>query len=187
MAAGFFSPNKSVTGGCAFFSFNSKDGSVFVKLLKQVANNIDKKGNFDGKNALNIKLTEDEAAGFIRAVRTCGRCSFFHKSEKGDTQITFNHYVIKPKTPEEKERQGYGLTVKRGAQEIKVGFTMDAAERLSEYMKFALTHIFSADYSADLKAHKENMAKKAAQGGGEVQKEPEAEKVPESQSDDEVF
>lgn len=186
MAAGFFSPNKSITGGCAFFSFNSKDGSVFAKLLKQVANNPDKKGNFDGKNALNIKLTEDEAAGFIRAVRTCGNCSFFHKSEKGDTQITFNHYVIQPKTEQERERQGFGLKVKRGNQEIKVGFTMDAAERLSEYMKFALTHIFSADYSADLKAHKENMAKKAAQGGGEPQKEPEVEKAP-AQSEDEIF
>jgi hypothetical protein len=157
----FYSPNSKITGGAAFFSFNSKDGSVYVKLLKQVANNANKKGNFDGANPINIKLSQDEAADIIRAIRTSGEAKFFHKFDASTTSGSFRHYTIPNTTP---VKSGFGLSVKKNSEgkdiEVKVGFTLASAERLSLYLNNALTHIFDAEYSADLKEAKEYRDKK---------------------------
>jgi hypothetical protein len=156
MASCYFAPNTRVTGGALFVSFSSKDGAVFFKLLKQIANNPSKKGNFDGQHPINLKLSEDEAAGIIRAVRTRNNANFYHKFKDTNTAIHFTHYKIEPKQEGDKAREGFGLTVKQTVGSnpenvVKVGFSLDSAERLLEYLRFALNHIFSADYSLDKK------------------------------------
>ena len=65
MSNNFFSPNQKINGGAMFASWNSKDGSVYFKILKQIALNEDKRGNFDGKNPIFVKLTQDETAAFF--------------------------------------------------------------------------------------------------------------------------
>jgi hypothetical protein len=173
----YYSPNAKLTGGCLFASFNSKDGAVYLKLLKQVANNPDKKGNFDGKNPLNIKLSQDEAADMIRAVRTNGEAKFYHKFDQTVTSGGFKYWVVKSTEQGKPDRQGFGLSVKRGETEIKVSFTLGSAERFSLFLQNALTHFFDAEYSQDLKDYKESQAKKAAN--------PKQEKIePESSEDD---
>jgi hypothetical protein len=181
MGNNYFSPNAKISGGAMFATFNSKEGHVYLKLLKQIANNPDKKGNFDGKNPLHIKLSQDEAADIVRAVRTNGESKFYHKFDQTVTSGTLKHYTIAAvdKFP---ARSGFGLSVKRTVggkeTEIKVGFTLGSAERFSLFLKNALVHIFDAEYSQDLKDFKESQAKKAAAAPKEEQKETPTESEP---------
>lgn len=174
MPNSFYSPNSKITGGAAFFSFNSKDGCVYAKLLKQVANNPDKKGNFDGSNPINIKLGQDEIADIIRAVRTNAESKFYHQFNETVTSGSFVHYTIPNSTP---TKSGFGLSVKKTQDgkelQIKVGFTLASAERLSLFLKNALTHIFDAEYSQDLKDAKEYQEKKKSIKAPESKSEPE--------------
>jgi hypothetical protein len=172
MPSQYYSPNSKITGGALFASFNSKDGSVYLKCLKQVANNPSKVGNFDGKNPLNIKLSQDEAADIVRAVRTNGESKFFHKFKEVQTSGSFKFYTI-PAKDTFPARSGFGLSVKRNDLEIKVGFSLGSAERFSLFLQNALTHIFDAEYSQDLKDAKEYLAKK-----GEKPTEPEVQESP---------
>jgi hypothetical protein len=159
----FFSPNQKITGGALFATFNSKDGSVYLKLLKQIAMNPDKKGNFDGKNPLNIKLGQDEVADLIRAVRVQGESKFFHQFKEAKTSGSFKFYTI-PAKDNFPAKSGFGLSVTKtegdNKTEIKVGFNAGSAERFSLFLQHALTHIFDAEYSQDLKNAKEYLAKK---------------------------
>ena len=168
MPSQFFSPNAKVSGGAAFFTFNSKDGAVYIKLLKQIANNPSKKGNFDGANPVNIKLSQDEAADFIRAIRTSGESKFFHKFDSNTTSGSFKFYTI-PAKDAFPARSGFGLSVKKNVDgketEIKVGFTPGSAERLSVFLTNALTHIMDSEYSQDIKDAKEYADKKKASSG----------------------
>lgn len=160
----YFSPTAKVTGGALFATFNSKEGSIYFKLIKQIANNADKKGNFDGKNPLNLKLTQDEAADIIRAIRERGEAKFYHTFKETKTVGSFRHYEIDRGA--EGKKTGFGLSVKKteGDQslEIKVGFNPGSAERLSLFLQNALVHCFDAEYSQDLKDAKEYADKKAA-------------------------
>lgn len=172
MASSYFSPNSKISGGCLFVSFNSKDAAVYFKLLPQVANNPDKKNNFDGKNPLHVKLSEDEAADIIRAVRTNGISNFYHSYNEDKTTGRFNYYELDSKDKEGKpaKRRGFGLTVNKNGKEVKIGFTLASAERLSEYLKFSLTHIFSADYAADKKKSEEYLKKKKEEEANKLNK-----------------
>lgn len=155
----YYSPNSRINGGALFASFNSKDGSVYFKILKQIANNPDKKGNFDGKTPINIKLSQDEAADIIRAVRTNSSCSFFHKFNDVATTLKFTYYETEG-TP---AKRGFGATIKKENVEVKIGFTLGSAERLSLFLENALVHIFDAEYSQDLKEAKEYREKNKPQ------------------------
>jgi hypothetical protein len=166
MSNNFFSPNAKVNGGAVFASWNSKDGSVYLKLLKQIANNPDKKGNFDGANPIHIKLTQDEAADIIRTIRTDGESKFYHTFDDKVTTGSFKYYQIPPLKEGDRIRSGFGLTVKKTVNgqttEVKIGFTLGSAERFSLFLKNALNHIFDAEYSEDMRKAKEYAANKAA-------------------------
>lgn len=165
----YYSPNARVNGGALFASFNSKDGSVYFKVLKQIANNPDKKNNFDGKNPINIKLSQDEAANIIRAVRTNGSCNFFHKFNDVVTTLKFTYYETDSTPP----RRGFGATIKKDDTEVKLGFTLGSAERLSLFLQNALVHIFDAEYSQDLKEAKEYREKNKSVDSGNTNAESE--------------
>lgn len=177
----YYSPNSRINGGALFASFNSKDGSVYFKVLKQIANNPDKKNNFDGKSPINVKLSQDEAANIIRAVRTNSSCSFYHKFNDDVTTLKFTYY----KTDGNPPREGFGATIKRNDVEVKIGFTLGSAERLSLFLQNALVHIFDAEYSQDLKEAKEYRDKnKTAESGSQNSETPAPEKeVPQETAD----
>lgn len=161
MSNNFFSPNQKVTGGAGFFSYNELDGCVYLKLLKQIANNANKKENFDGKNPITLKLGQDEAADIIRAVRVNGESKFFHQFNETTTSGSFKYYEIPNSTP---LKNGFGLSVRRkGAdnqeKEIKVGFTPASAERLSLFLAKALNDIFQQEHWADVEQAKQYKAK----------------------------
>lgn len=182
MPNSYYSPNAKITGGALFASFNSKDGSVYLKLLKQIANNPDKKGNFDGQNPIHVKLSQDEIADIIRVVRTSSQSSFFHKFKDDTTTGRFNYYEIDGKDKEGKptKRKGFGLSVKKNDVEIKVNFGLGSAERLSLFLQNSLTHIFNAEYSQDLKEAKEYRDKQDKKPTATEQESPQTENGPDN-------
>lgn len=188
MSNNYFSPTQKISGGALFATWNSKEGNVYLRLLKQIANNPDKKGNFDGKNPLNIKLSQDEVADIVRAVRTSGESRFFHKFDTTTTSGAFKYYTIKATEPGKSDRQGFGLSVKRvnGDQnlEIKVGFNLGSAERFSLFLQNALVHIMNSEYSQDLKDYKESQLKKNNKADIKVETSEPKQPPPETESTD---
>lgn len=160
----YYSPNSKSTGGALFCTWNSKEGHVYFKVLKQVANNPDKKKNFDGKNPINLKLSQDEAADIVRAVREKGESKFIHKFDETTTNGNFKYYEAE--SPNGK-RYGFGFTIRKMSngvtQEAKIGFSLGAAERFSLFLQNALVHIFDAEYSLDKKKYTDAQKSKTEQ------------------------
>lgn len=153
MSYSTWSPNQKITGG-ALIAKLTYDNSLFIQFFKQVANNPDKKNNFDFKNAINIKFSEDEIGDLIRAVRTNGASKFYHTFKDEKTTGSFSFYEIQGEGGKP-GRQGFGFTVNKGDATIKVGFSLGAAERFSEFLKFCLNKSFEFGYIDDLAKDKE--------------------------------
>lgn len=158
MPNSYYSPNNKITGGCLFATFNSKDGCVFFKLLRQIANNVNKIGNFDGENPINVKLGQDEIADIIRAIRTQGESKFFHSFGEHKLTGTFKFYTVAAKD-NFPARSGFGLSIKKTldnvVSEVKISFSLGSSERLSLFLINSLNHIFDAEYSADIQQARE--------------------------------
>ena len=177
----FFSPNAKNTGAALSTSFNSKDAAFYFNLIKQVSwNETTKTGSFKGGAMANIKFSPDEAGGFIETVRTKGESKFFHSFGDETSSGNFRYYCIEnPKG----NKEGFGLTVKKGDTEWKVGFSLGSAERLMEHLKFGFEHIFSAIYAADKKAFETRMADKPKPVNKPVDDEP-ADQEPEQKTNE---
>ena len=158
MSQQFYSPNFKNTGAALSVSSNSKEATVYFRLIKQTAwDDKAKKGAFKGGAIVNVKLSSDETAGLIEAVRNKYQYSFYHSFDKQTTTGSFSYYRIEAKTPKDKVREGFGLTIKKDNVEFKVGFSLGQAERLMLYLRFALDRAFNADYAADKKAYEDKM------------------------------
>lgn len=167
MAQSFFNSNAKVTGAALFPSFNSKEGSFYLRLIKQVGWNAEKKvGSFQGGKSINVKMSPDEMAEMVSVVNTKGKCSFYHAFGDNVTTGTFSYLekdlVINNRNV---KKVGFVLTVKSGDDEYRISFPPGAAVRFAEYVRFGLSHIFQADYAADKKAWEE---KNKAKEGKEV-------------------
>src|SRR6266498_224495 len=183
MSSNYYSPNSKNSGSALFVSFQSKEPAIFFKLLKQVGWDT-KSGTASFKDGafVNIKFSPDEAADFIRAVRVNGESKFYHQFNNNSTFGSFRYYYVAPE-PENNipAKTGFGLTVKSGETEFKLGLTLGGGERLMEYLKFALQRINEADYAADKKNYEERKAAKKTQEKTSVsptvvqKKEPEPE------------
>ncbi len=161
MSSNYFSPQKSGDGAALFVSFSSKDAAVYLKLTKQTG----EKSFKSGANC-SVKLSEDEVGAFVHAIRIGGETKFYHTTaEGGVTTGTFAFYSVENEYKGKIQlRQGFGLTVIKNDIKYKVGFTLGAAERLSAYLNFSLNHIFSANYSLEVKEGKERAALKEKTG-----------------------
>ena len=177
MGLQFYKPNKSNKGGAAHFSFDSRSDKkgIFVEMIKQ--NGWDEKGRNglgngvfkDGKKAF-VKFTTTEAATILDSIeRREDAPQFVHTSQAGTTNITFKRFKGKVKKGndwvEAADFTNYGLSVKRGEEQFSISFTFGEATELREYLKFALGHVFSGLYSADLQRAKEYSANKAKAEG----------------------
>ncbi len=154
----FFSPNTKVTGCVGNFSFNSKEGSLYITLVKQTGWNAESRnGVFKGGAKLTVKFNRGEIGGFINAIRTRGEYSFYHNFGNPPTTGSLKHYV---QESEKGKRTGFVLNVNNGEKKYTLGLSTGEAEALMEYLRFALDHIFSADYSADKKAFEDRQKSK---------------------------
>jgi hypothetical protein len=159
----FYSPNAKNTGALLMTSFDSKGAAIYFNLMKQVGWDANKKvASFSGGEKINVKLSKDEAGALMYAVLNNGEASFYHTFEKAVTTVSFKYYTI-PANGDMKAKVGFGLTVKSGDKEWKVGLTVGAAMRLYMFLDYAFEHINSAAYAADKKAYEERVA---AQGKG---------------------
>mgnify|MGYP001593512640 FL=1 len=160
MPSNYFSANPKGSGAALFVSFQSKEQCVFFKLLKQVSWDAKSRtGSFKDGAFVNVKFSPDEVADFIRAVRVNGESKFYHQFINNVTSGWFRYYHFDAEN-NNPAKSGFGLTVKNGDTEFKVGFTLGSAERLAEYLKFALQRINEAIYAADKKDAEEYAAKK---------------------------
>lgn len=158
MSCQFFSPKPDSSGCALYVSFNSKDAYVMLQLRKQTSWNTETKtASFIGGQSILLKLSPDEVGGIIHSIRVCGTTKFYHNSPTGVTTGQFSYYEL-GEAPNVK--RGFGISLKRDEIPYKVGLTEGSAERLMEYLKFALEHIFSADYAKDKAAAKERFEKK---------------------------
>jgi hypothetical protein len=177
----FYSPKADQSGAALFVTFNSKEGSVYCKFLQQTSWNAQtKKGGFQGGQIINFKLSQDETGAIIESVRNKNQTSFYHQFDGGATTGSFSYYRIEPKTSKDKVREGFGFKVKKGDLELKVGFTLGSAERLMEFLKFSLDHVFSAEYSVEKKKNEEYLKKKEQETKAKPAKKPESEPEPET-------
>ena len=169
MSQKFYGANKATTGGMLDVSFNSKDASIYFRAAKQVNNNPDKR-NYDYETAVSFKFTPDEAAQIVKTIRTDGKWKFYHTFDAKDgtkivTSGSLNWYEIPAKNEGQDPSTGFGFTGTKGDFTCKVALSSGGAERLAEYLQFALEHIFSSDYSEDKAKALERQAKKAAESG----------------------
>ena len=153
MSLAIFSPNKTVSGG-ALIAKSAADGSLFISFFRQIANNPDKKNNFDFKNGVNVKFSEDEIGDMIHAVRTKKEAKFFHSFDGVNTSGSYRYYKIEGENGKG-GREGFGFSVSKGELTIKVGFTVGSAERFCEFLKFTLNKSFEKSYIEDLAKEQE--------------------------------
>lgn len=186
MPCEFYSGTKSLTGGALFVSFNSKDQAVYFRVIKQTGwNEQISKPTFAGGPTLNLKLSPDETGEFIHAINGHDSCKFYHKFKDEVTMGNFTYYEkeYKGKDGGLNKTRGFGLTIKKGELEAKIGFSLGGAERLSQYLRFALTHMFNAIYAQDKKEFEEYQKKKNGEPPKRSVKPKEPDPEPENTDD----
>lgn len=182
MSLNFYKPNKSVKGALASFSFNSKDGALYIQLVRQTS--YDEKrhiGGFKDGAKLNTKFNAMEIGGLLRSLKELKEAKFIHTTPESKTNITFGPYNKK----DSDELAGFGMRIYKGEESFSVPFSLDEAYLLEEYLKYVLTHFFNAIYYEDKKRAAEYAEKKASVSPITKQEEKkEAPKAVESDDDD---
>lgn len=192
MPSSYFSGNKTNTGGAMFVTFNSKDQSVYCKIIKQVSwDDKSAKPSFTGGAVINLKLSGDEVGEFIHAVAGHTSCKFYHDFGGEVCSGGFTHWSkdFTGKDGKPANTQGFGFSIKKGDIQAKIGLSLGSAERFSQYLQFALNHMFSAIYAQDKKEFEDYLKKKETEKNGNVlvKKFPgKREEVPEAVAEDNI-
>ena len=152
----FYKPNAKNTGVAVSVNAGTKDGSLYISFIRQFSwNPARKTGSFkenkDVQSAKkNVKFNEFEAGGLIRAIESREKWSAFHKfGDESGVSISFAPY----------ERDGviigFGLRVSDSRDKdnpFSVGFTLDEAITLREYLKEYLKVAFYRDKAVETAA-----------------------------------
>lgn len=158
----FYKANKSNKGCACSLSFNSKEASLFIQLIKQVSYDEQRHiGSFSGGEKVTIKSNLTEIGGFIDSLKRNVDYSTVHQSKDATTQIWFAPYYVGD--GENRVQKGYGLRVSKktkDGQESKflMPFNFGEGQILQSYFDFVLKHIFSAEYAEQKKRYKEKTA-----------------------------
>lgn len=151
MSSIYYSPNSSNTGGLLNVSFNSKDGHAYLKFVKQTSWDASaRKASFKGGETIGFKLSPDEIGQLMYCIRRQESHGFFHNFNGGSVTGNFKYYEIAAQG-DKPIKKGFGFSIKKATLEIKIGIALGAAERLYEYLRFALDRINNADYAKDKK------------------------------------
>lgn len=178
----FYKPNSKGQGSAAAFSFNSTtrkaktdpdNKAFFLEIIKQTSwNEESKTGSFKGGEKTNIKLSLTEIGGFIRVLKDLRdiqldnankavssenqTAKFFHQNDNGSKGITFTKSAYLSGT---KKTIVYGLVVNVTSEDKKdifrIGFDINEAETLLNWLTWAQQHIFEGIYSEDKKFRQE--------------------------------
>ena len=165
MPSSYFAGNKTNTGGALFVSFNSKEQAIYYRIIKQTGwDEKTSKPSFTGGTVINLKLSADEAGEVIHAVSGHTACKFYHQFNGEATSGSFSYWEKEytDKSGKPAKSSGFGLSVRKGEVQAKIGLSLGASERLSQYLQFALDHIHSAIYAQDKKELEEYLKKRDA-------------------------
>ena len=147
----FYKPNSKNTGTACSFSVNSKEGSIWSSLIKQSSwNEGTKTGSFsDNKDnpqkSARVKFSLTEAAGLLEALDKNVEFSAYHSSDKQITKIKFSPYV------KDDKQVGFSYSVNKESkdnienkQSFLLGFYLNEARLLKEFLIHALNSVFKA-------------------------------------------
>ena len=157
----YFAAKPDKTGSAMFTSFDSKNGSAYLKLQKQTGWDTERhNGSFKGGESCNLKFTRDEIAGLKYIVEHPHKArvwTFYHQSrnQAGD-QVVSSGSLSYLASEQEKGgrktiRETFYLAVKVGKTQYKVGLGLGAAQSLVSWINFALDRMYAANYSAQKK------------------------------------
>lgn len=163
-----YKANKSNRGCAMSLSFNSKEGCLFIQLIKQVSYNEERHiGSFSGGEKITIKSSVTEIGAFLDVFNRNVEYSTVHAGQNGDTtQIWLAPYLTGD--GEQKVQKGFGLRISRKSQngeeaKFLMPINFSEAASIKVYLDFALRHIFSAEYAEEKRAFKEKLDKKTEQ------------------------
>lgn len=183
MQLSFYSTAPNNTGAALFVSFNSKDYTLFFRLVKQTGYDAQiKKGTYKGGQQYSVAFNVNEVGEMINALRHCGEWSFYHSTKDRVVKGSLKYYKA-----EQSKKEGVGLSVLVGEDVMKVGFTLGTAETLAQYLEFALTHIFSAMYADEKKEAEQRKQSKAKEQESKPEQETQTEDAATTPEDDFEF
>lgn len=165
----FYKSSKTIKGCAAGFSFNDKDGCLFISLIKQTGYDESKRlGTFSDGEQIVVKFSVTEIGALLDTLDSNKEYSTFHKAKKGNTSIKFAPYFV----GEPREQKGFGLSIGKLDENNKVAstflmpFNSAEAKVIRTYLDFVLRQIFHVGhleqkqkYTASLKPQLKTVAK----------------------------
>lgn len=158
-----YKANKSNKGAACSISFNSKEGSLFIQLIKQTGYDEARHlGSFSGGEKVTIKSNITEVGNFLNVLNNNVEYSTVHKSKDATTQIWLAPYIVGE--GENKVQKGFGLRVSKKTNDgneskFLMPFNFGEAQTLKVYLDFFLRHVFSAEYAEQKKQFKDRQEK----------------------------
>jgi hypothetical protein len=145
----FYKPTPSNKGVAVSISYNPEDYGIYVSFIKQFSwDNEKKTGSFkenkdNAQAKKNIKFNDTEISGIIRAIEKETSWSTYHKfGNEGGASISFSPYI------KNDLMAGFGLRVIESANKeniFSVGFTLDEATKLREWLKLCLKKCYERE------------------------------------------
>ncbi len=160
MGLSLFKPNAKNTGAALLASFNSKGDKkgIFLELIPQTGwSEQTKNGSFKGGEKITVKFSPQEAAKFVHSLENQKPFEkpLFHKTASGET-TTINFVIWKDVF--------FALSVNKTDRKVGILLSEDEQVLFREWLKFALSHIFSGWLSEDVAKAKEYLQSKSENG-----------------------
>ncbi len=160
MSFSVYAANKKITGGV--MQIRRDADNLWFCFYPQIANNPDKKNNFDWQSGISVKFSNDEIGDLIRTIRTKGKFSFVHTFEsKVSTSGSFAYFEIADPSGKQ-TKSGFGFSVNKNPNTIKVYVSLGGAENLMEYLKTYLREYWAKDMQLDIERSNEYRSKKSS-------------------------
>ncbi|MEK6882491.1 MAG: hypothetical protein AABY22_22915 [Nanoarchaeota archaeon] len=159
MPLNFYKANEKKLGMLSSWSFNSKEECVYAGFKKQTGYDQDTGiAAFKDGASIKVKFSKEEIGAIISVIeRLKDKYIFKHQSPDFLTLISFKASF------DNNDLRGFCISIKRDNSNFRAGYSIKDSIILREFLKFSLTHIFTAIYSLDkkeaLERQKENFIK----------------------------
>lgn len=138
-----YKPNSKNTGSACNLNYDSKNGCIYIGMVKQVSWS-NGKGSFaaNAKNpekTVNAKFNIFEIGNMIDSIRNNKEWKTYHKNEKGSLSITFAPYI------KDGKQLGFGLRISKNEDKISfpIGFTSGEIMVVEQFLCYALRSYFN--------------------------------------------
>jgi hypothetical protein len=176
-----FKSNKSVTGHAATFSVNSKEGSLYIQIIKQTGYSAERHlGSFKGGDKLNVKFNVWEVGSILDALAKNTTYKTVHKSAAKTTSVSVGPYFAQD-DPKKILGYSFSFSYKEGDEPKRFSISLNSGEKvvIIEYLRFMLSKSFAASYAEQ----KRNFEKKNTKNDKNEVKEEESAALSEEVAD----